>query len=72
MTDMAPGYLKKTFECPHCNTVTNHWWGELLYEHTGFRLSAADISICGECHGQSIWVVDRHADPQTATRVHPA
>ena len=36
------------------------------------RLSEADISICAACHGQAIWIVDRHDDPPSATRVHPA
>jgi hypothetical protein len=72
MTDTAPGYMKKNFQCPHCSTVANQWWGELLYEHTGFRLSDADISICGKCHGQAVWLVDRHADPPTGRLLHPA
>ncbi|MEJ2514143.1 MAG: hypothetical protein P8080_06075 [Gammaproteobacteria bacterium] len=72
MTDTDPAYLKKAFQCPHCNKVTEHFWGELLYEHTGFRLSNADVAVCDECHGQTLWVVDRHADPPTGEMVHPA
>ncbi len=72
MTDTSPAYLKKTFKCPHCSEVADHFWGELLYEHTGFRLSSADVAVCGACHGQTIWIVDRHSDPPTGKLVHPA
>lgn len=72
MADTTPRYMKKAFRCPHCDAVADQWWGELLYQHTGFRLSEADVSICARCRGQSIWLVDRRAEPPTGALLHPA